>query len=183
MFSGAQSRPAAPHSEAVGYVHAAEAHSWWGVPHVAARTTTEEFARDSFENVLFGIARFFECVGSFPEELTVVSWTFKQGRFIAHAKALHWPMTSFVFAGVSNPQAAALTSALIAEERTLHSFNADPTGSAPGGELLEKRASRNPARRQHGYAISCPLLAPIFAWEGPAHLPVEACPWSEEKVN
>jgi hypothetical protein len=37
------------------------------------RTGTEEHARDSLENVLFSICRFYELTGHFPHNITVVS--------------------------------------------------------------------------------------------------------------
>ena len=45
---------------------------------VAQRTVTEEFALDSYQNVLFSICRFREIVGHYPDKITVVSFTFKK---------------------------------------------------------------------------------------------------------
>ena len=38
----------------------------------------EEFARDSYENVLFSIARFKELTGHPPRNVTVVGYEFKR---------------------------------------------------------------------------------------------------------
>src|SRR3712207_6938034 len=46
---------------------------WWSSPEVSDRTTTEEFARDSFENVLFAICRFKEWTSRYPQKIDVVS--------------------------------------------------------------------------------------------------------------
>jgi hypothetical protein len=43
---------------------------------------TEEHARDSFENLLFSICRFYELTGNYPESITVVGFEFKKERFI-----------------------------------------------------------------------------------------------------
>eukprot|EP00850_Spirogloea_muscicola_P000141 SM000001S04543 [mRNA] locus=s1:841502:842944:- [translate_table: standard] len=40
-------------------------------PEVAARALTEEFARDSLENLLFSICRFHELTGAYPNNITV----------------------------------------------------------------------------------------------------------------
>jgi hypothetical protein len=37
----------------------------------------EDYARDSFENLLFSICRFKEVTGNYPARVTVVGYTFK----------------------------------------------------------------------------------------------------------
>lgn len=65
-----------------------------------ARMTTENFALDSFENLLFSIARFREYTGFYPERITVVGYGFKRARFEElHAKAIRWNTKSFVRSG------------------------------------------------------------------------------------
>jgi hypothetical protein len=44
------------------------------------RATTEEFALDSYENLLFAIARFKEVTGRWPERVTVVGYGMKRRR-------------------------------------------------------------------------------------------------------
>ena len=64
------------------------------------RTFTEEHARDSFENLLFGLCRFYELTGHYPDQLTVVSYTLKQNRFSTlHRGALRFPQERFTFLG------------------------------------------------------------------------------------
>jgi len=61
VFSGGQTRgEAGPRSEAQSYWNLAEHFRWWSTPEISGGTTTEEFARDSFENLLFAICRFKE---------------------------------------------------------------------------------------------------------------------------
>lgn len=58
LFSGGQTRRAAgPRSEGLSYWVVAEAADWYGRTEVRNRTFTEEHARDSFENLLFGLCR------------------------------------------------------------------------------------------------------------------------------
>lgn len=59
LFSGGQTRRAAgPRSEGLSYWVVAEAAGWFGKrAEVRNRTFTEEHARDSFENLLFGLCR------------------------------------------------------------------------------------------------------------------------------
>jgi hypothetical protein len=65
VFSGGQTRSnAGPRSEGLSYWLVGEHFQWWGkATDVRERAVVEEFARDSFENLLFSIARFKEVVG------------------------------------------------------------------------------------------------------------------------
>lgn len=56
-------REAGPRAEGEGYWMVAEAHGWYGHRGVRERTFTEDHARDSFENMLFGLCRFYELTG------------------------------------------------------------------------------------------------------------------------
>lgn len=44
------------------------------------RATTEEFALDSYTNLLFSYARFKEVTGRWPEKVTVVGFEMKRAR-------------------------------------------------------------------------------------------------------
>jgi hypothetical protein len=184
IFSGGQTRvDAGPKSEAQGYWMLAEHARWWNLP-VKHRVSTEEFARDSFENLLFGICRFFECVQEYPDRVTVVSWAFKAERFDLHREAIHLPVARFEFVGVNNPDD--LQAALEGERRYgVHPFMSDPYGTNPVSALSEptavnlaaKRIARNPFRRHAPYELSCPHLAGLLRHRGPA-LFAGDLPWS-----
>lgn len=90
VISGGQTRQVdetdrswqSPWSEAQSYVEIGRLHRWWGDEEkLRGRVTTEEFARDSLENVMLALARFWECTGRFPEKISVVSWEFKADRY------------------------------------------------------------------------------------------------------
>lgn len=178
LFSGGQTRTGTHLSEAQSYLDAAQAHDFWGHYNVAARATTEEFARDSYENVVFGVARFFECTKSFPQRLTIVSWRFKQARFVHHAMSIRWPLSRFAYSDMPNPEGKRLAPALVHEERTLQAFQRDPTGSLSGGVLQYKKDTRNPYRRQHGYFTSCPNMTSVLQWTGTTKVPDQLVPWT-----
>jgi hypothetical protein len=84
---------ARPRSEAQSYWNVTEGKDWFGKwASVRWRTLMEEFARDSFENLLFSLCRFRELTGHYPSNLTVVSYDFKQPRFTdLHRHALRFP--------------------------------------------------------------------------------------------
>lgn len=48
---------AGPKSEGESYFFVADHYNWWGRPGLRGRASTEDFARDSFENLLFSICR------------------------------------------------------------------------------------------------------------------------------
>lgn len=156
IFSGGLTRrEAGPRSEALSYWLVAEHFGWFGHPQVRERAVLEDFARDSFENLLFGLCRFREVAGALPDFVKLVSWEFKRERFEAlHRDAIGWPLTRFAYVGANNPDA--IDQALAAEERAREKYRADPYSLGP--EFRAKKQERNPFRRQHGYLISCPEL-------------------------
>lgn len=173
IFTGGQSREAGgPRSEALCYYWIAEVFGWFGHPEVAERAATEEFARDSFENLLFGVCRYREIAGEYPSEVWMVSWRFKEQRFHLHREAIRWPYERFRYEAPNNPPD--LEQALAAERRAIEKYTADPYSS--GEEFSAKRRERNPFRRQHGYFQSCPEAAALFEHAGPAPF-AGAVPW------
>lgn len=153
VLSGGRTRAeAGPKSEAQGYHQVAEILDWFGHPQVREQTLLEEFSRDSFENLLFGICRFKQSTGAYPERVTAVSWAFKQQRFDFHRATIGFPAERFTFAGVNNPPD--LAEAVRGEQRALAEFRADPLGQGP--VLSAKRDHRNPFRNQHDFHSVCP---------------------------
>lgn len=174
LFSGGQSRFAAgPRSEAQSYWQVAEYYDWFGYPDVRGRCATEEFARDSFENLLFGICRFREIAGEYPEKVDLVSWGFKERRFHLHCQAICWRPDRFRYIQANNPDR--LEQALEAEAANTARYVADPYSAGP--HFRAKRDSRNPFRRQHGYFTSCPELADLLHHQGP-QLFTGSLPWN-----
>jgi hypothetical protein len=173
VFSGGPTRvDAGPLPEAYSYYYAAQHHHWFGTPAVARRAILEDFARDSFENLLFGLCRFKEYTGSYPEHVTLVSWAFKERRFGLHREAIAFPAERFRYAGPNNPRD--LEQALASESNAIEAYMRDPYSS--GERFRAKRGERNPFRRQNGYAISCPELVELLRHEGP-ELYRGAVPW------
>jgi hypothetical protein len=164
IFSGGATRAeAGPRTEAAGYFAVADHYAWFGHPAVAKRAILEDFARDSFENLLFGICRFREFAGSYPGIVTLVSWAFKEARFDLHREAIGFPADRYRYLGPNNP--VDLDRALASEERAIGWYRQDPYSS--GARFQAKRIERNPMRRQNGYAISCPEVAALLAYRGP----------------
>jgi hypothetical protein len=170
LFSGGETRPGVgPRSEGASYWLAAEAFDWFG--HRASamnRTHAEEYARDSFENLLFSVCRFRQLTGRYPKHVTVVSFEFKRTRFErVHRRALRFPAKSFDYVGVDPPLSSGFRDALVERELTgaLHPFREDPYGCRLV-RLTSKRISRNPLIRFHPYPQGCPELSGLFNYCG-----------------
>ena len=56
------------------------------------RAISEEYARDSYENLLFSLCRFFEVTERYPDKITVIGFGFKERRFTdLHRRAVRFP--------------------------------------------------------------------------------------------
>lgn len=97
-----QTRPASTTTEAESYLRVA-LNSGLIPPEALPflRATTEDHALDSFQNLLFSIARFHEYTGNYPSKITVVGYEMKRRRFTdLHRAALRWPQSRFNYIGI-----------------------------------------------------------------------------------
>ena len=101
-------------------------------------STTELFALDSFQNLLFSIARFREYTGRYPAHITVVGYAFKAKRFEElHARALRWPVNKLTYIGVELSDQADEAQAAQGEVRLrLSPLRLRCTNMAPARKLL-----------------------------------------------
>jgi hypothetical protein len=146
MFSGAATeREAGPLTEALGYWRIAEWYGWWGKREVRERAVLEEYALDSFLNVLYGLHRYRQVAGEWPERVTVCGWGFKGRRIgVLHREALGWTRP-FEYVGVNEPPNLEVVERR--EAVTCAEFEADPWGERP--PIADKRE----ARAAPGYAV------------------------------
>lgn len=162
----------ASHDEILGRV-GAKAQSNAGVAAspglVGVRMTTENFALDSFENLLFSIARFREFTGRYPQRITIVGYGMKKARFDElHSKAVRWPTKGYLrgqrkYLYVPFDDEGDNTAQYEGEKLKGYTlFERDMYGCH--GKLREKRLERNPTRRFHPYFSSAPEIADILNW-------------------
>ncbi|GAA5974747.1 hypothetical protein JCM11641_007250 [Rhodosporidiobolus odoratus] len=173
IYSGGQTRPSADLTEGLGYARLAKAGNLYSqfmsddqlrISNGGDfdRVTTEDFAMDSMENVLFSIARFKEFTGRYPTFITVVGYGMKRRRYEdIHRASVRWPSGAFKYIGIDNEGE---TSGDYEGERKygLTPFLSDNYGCH--GALLAKRRKRNPFRRFHGYHSSAPELARLLEY-------------------
>ncbi|KAI3733101.1 hypothetical protein L1987_64319 [Smallanthus sonchifolius] len=138
------------------------------------KALTEEYARDSFENLLFSVCRFRELTGSYPQNITVVGYDFKKERFVnLHRSAIRFPETRFLYSGTP----AATTSkeaALKGEALVRTQFQHDPYACL--GSLHRKKIGRDPFHRSIPYPNGCPEIEGLFTYCG-ASLYTGSLPW------
>lgn len=103
VFSGGQTRKdVGPTSEAASYYYVAKYRKLFASSvNILDRVYLEEHARDSFENLLFSICRFYEVTGRYPKKITMVGFDFKRDRFVKlHRYALKFPEHLFTYVGI-----------------------------------------------------------------------------------
>jgi len=166
IFSGGETRgDVGPMSEAASYYYAAETlHG--GNSAIKSRIFLEEYARDSFENLLFAICRFKEVSGHYPRHVTVVGFDFKAERFSTlHRSAIGYPLHAFDYKGLRAPAPFDQQHAVEGERTARASFDTDLYGCR--GNLRTKRRARDPFHRTVPYELSSPELIPLLEWCGP----------------
>ncbi|KAL3634809.1 hypothetical protein CASFOL_021863 [Castilleja foliolosa] len=166
MFSGGETRKdAGPRSEAQSYWTVAESKQWFGKrDSVRSRALTEEHARDSFENLLFSLCRFRELTGTYPRNITVVGYDFKEERFVhLHRSAIRFPEERFFYSGTPSSQNSK-EAALKGEALVRTQFQEDPFGCS--GLLSRKKLGRDPFHRSIPYPNGCPEIKSLFRYCG-----------------
>ncbi|KAI0373506.1 hypothetical protein BV20DRAFT_989291 [Pilatotrama ljubarskyi] len=169
VFSGGQTRSSSTTTEAESYMRLARVSDL--LPTTSSpsgesvRATTENYALDSYQNLLFSIARFHEYTGRYPARITVVGYEMKRRRFTElHRAALKWPETRFEYIGIDAEGEA--QNGASAQQGELQNGYLPYTQDTYGchGILLAKRRARNPFLRFHSYYSSAPELGALLNW-------------------
>ena len=166
IFSGGQTRKdVGPLSEAASYYYLAQDQQW--LRGLESRTFLEEYARDSFENLLFSLCRFREVSGQYPKRITVIGFDFKSKRFNnLHRLAISFPSNNFTYIGLRpNHRNFDHKKAMEGENDVLLAYSKDMYGCS--SSLADKRAIRNPFYRTIPYPIACPEIKDLLEWCGP----------------
>ncbi|KAJ7502837.1 hypothetical protein B0H11DRAFT_1711888 [Mycena galericulata] len=188
IFSGGQTRPSSTTTEGESYLRLALKANLFQ-SETFSRATSEGYALDSFQNLLFSIGRFYEYTGSYPEKITVVGYEMKRARFVElHRAAIRWPENRFNYIGIDmegdNSQAQrGEVSRMLLRQNGYLPYRSDLYGCHT--YLADKRRQRNYAARYPPYYWSCPDLRPLLEWCPHVHTQLfsEALPWSLEQVT
>jgi hypothetical protein len=153
IFSGGETRNTGG-ARAEGPSYWALADSLGLLEGYAQYSTTENYARDSYENVLFSICRFKEFTGRYPEAITVVGYAFKERRFATvHREAVRFPEERFSYVGIDPlfaPPGKVDEMRGFEKGLSLVPFEVDPYACFDQ-VLREKKFRRNPGRRKCSY--------------------------------
>ncbi|KAK5719043.1 hypothetical protein LTR17_015376 [Elasticomyces elasticus] len=155
-------------SEAQGYFQVYQSLIQSGqLREVAHPCTLDDYATDSYQNLLFSILRYRQHMGRYPEYVTVVTHAFKERRFLElHAKAIKWPSSRIRVQGLNPPftlQELEQTQQL--EHKRAHElFVSDPYGSRP--PLSEKRTARKWNSAVIDKLTADESVKRLLAWEG-----------------
>jgi hypothetical protein len=169
------------------------------------RVTIEDAALDSFQNLLFSIARFRELTGAYPTRITVIGHAFKRRRFEElHRLAMRWPKLRFTYEGVllgseADEREAAAGEVRFFSKSSVLSYSVSHLSivrqlvnafSPFSGDLYgchvplaQKRAGRNFHMRTHGYHVGAPELRELLEWcpkDGKQIFP-GTLPWGKER--
>ncbi|KAJ7232763.1 hypothetical protein B0H12DRAFT_1261093 [Mycena haematopus] len=179
VFSGGQTQRTSTTTEGESYLRLALSANLFH-SETFSRATSESFAMDSFQNLLFSIARFHEFTGRYPEKITVVGYEMKRARFVElHRAAIRWPATHFTYIGIDvdgdNSQARQGE-----RENGYLPYLSDLYGCHT--YLANKRRQRNYDARYPSYYSSCHQLWPLLEWcpSVPTQLFSGPLPWSAE---
>lgn len=160
IFSGGQTRiSAGPRSEAASYYqlarHLIRTNKIFNrryddnlISSILSRIVTEEYARDSLENLVFSICRFKSVTGIEPEKISVYGYASKEKRFRElHTKSINLDLRSFYYYGVSDSTFNFIDGAY-------ELFSKDLTGCTIP-ELMKKRQERNPFNQSSDIYSNC----------------------------
>ncbi len=182
VFSGGQTRKdVGPTSEAASYYYLADEKKW--LKKIPNRVYLEEYARDSFENLLFSMCRFKEATGQYPSRITVVGFDFKMVRYTdLHRAAVKFPLSNFTYIGVNSATTGFdQNTAIRGEQTVIEAYTRDKYG-CNNVELYGKRNIRNPFKRTVPYSLACPEIAELLSWCGP-DLFLAPLPWDRPQIS
>ena len=150
IFSGGQTRKNSPLSEAQSYWNIAYYSNW--LRGLTQRVAVEGYARDSLENVVYSVCRFYQVTGKMPNHIYIVGFGFKMKRFVdLHRQAIEYPVSRFTYISADDVQI---------NDTAYSEFENDIFGCSPN--LQAKRTNRNPFKHKPGYQITCPNLNSLF---------------------
>jgi len=178
IFSGGETRKdVGPTSEAASYYYLAQYKNWIDDTN-SDNIFIEEYARDSFENLLFSICRYREIKGYYPNKISVVGFDFKAERFSSlHRSALKFPASQFHYFGLRpNDDRFDHLKASEGERGVARVFSEDPYGCHDAA-LQHKRIARNPFKRTVPYELACPEIKELLKWCGPGIFNKRKLPW------
>ncbi|KAL4923387.1 DUF218 domain protein [Aspergillus undulatus] len=184
VFSGgATKRPTTDITEGESYLSLAKSNHYFGYAAIDPKNiTTETYATDSYQNVLFSLLRFRLLTGTYPSRVTVVTHEFKRDRFME----CHFPAVGLdgmgAVVGINPPEAVSPLRELMEgeEKRGIGLWRKDRYGV--GEELRGKRVKRGWVEgMERGVLVGVglePVVEELVCWDGMEWFPRKGeLPW------
>lgn len=164
VVSGGFTKPEIEKSESASYLEVAKSVGFMKNPYfrIGTNILVEEYARDSYENVLYSICTFYHKFKKFPKKITILGFGFKKERFLdSHLATLGYEdadHVKYISVGpfypdklesmsdeIYNEKKDLFWKSLVKSEKknALDLFKENPFGSY-GSTLKEKKESRDP---------------------------------------
>lgn len=127
----------------------------------------EEYATDSYQNLLFSILKFQKLVGRYPEDITLITHAFKERRFLElHAPAIKWPSSKLRVQGINPPFTLEEleNTQKLEHEHAYDLFIKDSYGGRP--PLSDKRKARNWKAGVVQELVDDERVRELLAWDG-----------------
>lgn len=101
MLSGGYAKHQLELSEARSYLNLGLQRGWFSESMINKSVYLEEFSRDSYENVLFSLAKFYKLFKKYPEVITIVGFEYEEPRFVdLHLKTLGYTGENAEYIGI-----------------------------------------------------------------------------------
>lgn len=154
VITGGYTKEAVKKSESGSYLEVAKAR---GIVHDDSSIFLEEYARDSYENVLYSLCLYRRKMGYWPDHVTVVGFEFKRYRFMQqHLKVLEYPASMTEYVGIGpfyngpDKQQFFQRLSMLEKKNAVDLFRENPFGTR-GSPLYEKKKQRDPYHRLINY--------------------------------
>lgn len=164
MPSGGQTKADIQLSESQSYLNLLNLVMGSATDSYKSRIILENYARDSFENVIYLICRFYEVTGCYPQNITIIGFEFKRSRFLKYhlEQALNYPLDLVEYIGNCPTPPQEIHQAYFKEldnseyQFAVKLFQQDWYGIKD--PLLKKRVGRNPFNQKNNYGTTNPTL-------------------------
>jgi hypothetical protein len=126
-----------PITEAKSYYNIAEQFNWFNCAIDKSKVGIEEYALDSYENLMYSLILFRNNFNVFPKNVCIYGLKFKEKRYTFHADSIRKdyliePNFRFYYYGINNPPDYILDSgSRLGEMDTFDLFRKDPHGGNP----------------------------------------------------
>ena len=148
-----------PITEAQGSYNIAEQFEWFRCIHIKQRVELENYALDSYDNLLFSLCVFNKKYHKYPKNVFVYGLSFKKERYLFHADVIRRdleiePHFKFYYFGINNPPDYVMDcGSRLGEIETLELFKEDPHAEKPTLKTKKEERGSDWPDHKHQYVL------------------------------